>query len=274
MSFFTMLIKFYLVVIIFRNVMTRQELYFNPLGKLVAGMTDPIFEKMLKITKKTADRLTFVFVLIGIALNGLIITVFSGMGVLESFLYSASNMLTFLMVFYIVCVILGVFAGSSQMSYYAIFFNRLASFWVSSVRRIIPVKSNVIVIPAIIFVFVFFTVVNGLLTYAMQTVSPITSSYASIEAALLISVKDGFMSMIGLLDIYIWIIIIRSLMSWVSPDPRNPIVQLLHSVTDPVMEPFRKVIPPLGPVDISPMVLIFLLYFLKMMLVRMIGILL
>lgn len=274
MSIFTMLIKFYLVVIIFRNVMSRQELYFNPLGKIVAGMTDPIFEKMLKVTKKTTDRLTVVFVLIGAALNGLVVTVFTGMGILESLLYSASDMLVFLMVFYIVCVILGVFAGNSQMSYYTIFFNRLASVWVNSARKVIPVKSNFIIIPAILAVFAFFTVLNGFVTYISQTVSPLTSQYAGIETAMLMSVKSGFLSMVGLLDIYIWIIIIRSLMSWISPDPRNPVVQLIHSVTDPVMEPFRKIIPPLGPIDISPMVLIFLLYFLKVMLVRMLGILL
>lgn len=45
-------IKFYLIVLLFRTVMTRQELYFNPLGKLVAKMTDPVLEKAFKLTKK------------------------------------------------------------------------------------------------------------------------------------------------------------------------------------------------------------------------------
>jgi YggT family protein len=61
-------------------------------------------------------------------------------------------------------------------------------------------------------------------------------------------------------------------MSWVSPDPRNPVVQIIHSLTEPVMEPFRKIIPTIGVIDISAMVLIFVVYFIKTMLVRLVGI--
>ncbi len=55
-------IKFYLIVLLFRTVMTRQELYFNPLGKLVAKMTDPpVLEKAFKLTKKSADNMLPLF---------------------------------------------------------------------------------------------------------------------------------------------------------------------------------------------------------------------
>ncbi|MBI5664198.1 MAG: YggT family protein, partial [Nitrospirae bacterium] len=43
-----------------------------------------------------------------------------------------------------------------------------------------------------------------------------------------------------LLSIYMWIIIISALISWVNPDPYNPIVRFLHSVTDPVLRPIRR----------------------------------
>ena len=46
------------------------------------------------------------------------------------------------------------------------------------------------------------------------------------------------------LDIYLWVIIIRALISWVNPDPYNPIVQLLHRMTEPVLRPLRKLVPP------------------------------
>ncbi len=72
----------------------------------------------------------------------------------------------------------------------------------------------------------------------------------------------------GLLTIYIWIIIIRVLISWVSPDPFNPIVQFLIRATDPVLEPARRIIPTIGPLDISPIVVLFLLQFIQRFLVR------
>ncbi len=68
--------------------------------------------------------------------------------------------------------------------------------------------------------------------------------------------------------IYSIVLIVRILISWVNPDPFNPIVQFLVRVTDPVLEPFRRIIPPIGPIDISPMVVFFLLQVVQSFLVR------
>jgi len=71
-----------------------------------------------------------------------------------------------------------------------------------------------------------------------------------------------------LLTVYMWIVIIRALISWVNPDPYNPIVRFLHAVTDPVLNPIRKVIGyRLGPIDISPMVVILAIIFVKYFLI-------
>jgi YggT family protein len=69
---------------------------------------------------------------------------------------------------------------------------------------------------------------------------------------------------------YIWVIIARALLSWVSPDPYNPIVKFLYRVTEPVLRPVRE---RLGSfqvgIDFSPMIVILVLYFLKEFLVPM-----
>ncbi len=49
-----------------------------------------------------------------------------------------------------------------------------------------------------------------------------------------------------------WIIIIRAILSFVSPDPSNPAVQILYRLTDPIMKPMQRLIPPIGGFDISP----------------------
>jgi len=63
------------------------------------------------------------------------------------------------------------------------------------------------------------------------------------------------------LSLYTWVIIIRALISWVSPDPRNPIVQLLSKLTEPVLKPLRKLVPPsmTGGIDVSPILAILLI---------------
>ncbi len=70
-----------------------------------------------------------------------------------------------------------------------------------------------------------------------------------------------------ILTIYMWIIIISALISWVSPDPYNPIVRFLYSVTDPVLRPIRRRIGIVMGIDISPMIVILIIIFIKYFLV-------
>jgi len=72
-----------------------------------------------------------------------------------------------------------------------------------------------------------------------------------------------------LLEVYKWVIIIAALLSWVNPDPYNPIVKFLHSVTEPVFRPIRRLIGyRLGPIDISPIIVILAIIFIQSFLVR------
>ena len=73
-----------------------------------------------------------------------------------------------------------------------------------------------------------------------------------------------------LLTILYWLILIRALISWVNPDPFNPIVQFLNNVTEPILDPIRKLLP-LGfrfGIDISPLIAFLAIIFLKSFLVR------
>lgn len=71
------------------------------------------------------------------------------------------------------------------------------------------------------------------------------------------------------LVLYMWIIIIRALLSWVNPDPHNPIVQFLYSITEPVMQRVRRLLPMSGMgIDFSPIVVILVIIFLQTFLVN------
>ncbi len=67
--------------------------------------------------------------------------------------------------------------------------------------------------------------------------------------------------LLTVLRLYTWVIIIRALISWVSPDPYNPIVQILSKLTEPVLKPLRRLVPPrmTGNIDISPILAILLI---------------
>jgi len=67
-----------------------------------------------------------------------------------------------------------------------------------------------------------------------------------------------------IITIYIYIVIARAIVSWVSPDPYNPIVRFLHNATDPVLYRIRRLIPlQMGGFDFSPILLLFFLYVLQ-----------
>ena len=71
------------------------------------------------------------------------------------------------------------------------------------------------------------------------------------------------------LTVYMWVIIIRAVLTWVNPDPYNPIVRSLYAITEPVLSWLRRRFPLMaGSIDFSPLVVIFAIYFLRVFLVR------
>ncbi len=67
-----------------------------------------------------------------------------------------------------------------------------------------------------------------------------------------------------------WVVIIAALISWVNPDPRNPIVRFLWGVTEPLFRPFRRLVPPskTGGIDISPLLVLLIIYLLTRFVAR------
>jgi len=62
------------------------------------------------------------------------------------------------------------------------------------------------------------------------------------------------------LQIYVYIVIIRALISWFNPDPRNQLYRLLYDITEPVLLRIRRLLPDMRGIDISPIVLILLIH--------------
>lgn len=68
------------------------------------------------------------------------------------------------------------------------------------------------------------------------------------------------------IDVFLYAVIIRVILSWISPDPRNPMVHLLYTLTDPVMAPVKRRLPPIGGLDLSPIAVTIGLILLQMLL--------
>jgi YggT family protein len=70
------------------------------------------------------------------------------------------------------------------------------------------------------------------------------------------------------LQLYMWIIIARALISWVNPDPWNPIVRFLEQATEPVLHPIRKRLGWRMGIDISPIIAIMVIIFIQLAVVQ------
>ena len=82
-----------------------------------------------------------------------------------------------------------------------------------------------------------------------------------------------FMAVAKVLDfvliLFMWIIVARAILSWVSPDPSNPIVRFINNVTEPVLYRIRTLIPVnFGGIDFSPIIVFLGIIFLRIFLVE------
>jgi YggT family protein len=67
----------------------------------------------------------------------------------------------------------------------------------------------------------------------------------------------------AVLSLYNYVILARVLISWFNPNPYNPIVDAIYRLTEPVLAPIRRILPPMGGFDLSPLVVFFILMFLR-----------
>ncbi|CAN5619220.1 hypothetical protein BH23GEM3_BH23GEM3_07840 [soil metagenome] len=80
----------------------------------------------------------------------------------------------------------------------------------------------------------------------------------------------GWMLLYYTLEVFKWLIIVRAVMSWfVPPHSRNPLVELMRRITDPILRPVAGVLPNMGGVDLSPIVAFFAIILLQRLIVRM-----
>ena len=74
-----------------------------------------------------------------------------------------------------------------------------------------------------------------------------------------------------LINIYLWGVIIQAVLSWFNPDPYHPAARVLAQLTEPVLRPARRILPPISGVDLSPMLVVIALIFVSLLLQDLLG---
>jgi len=103
-------------------------------------------------------------------------------------------------------------------------------------------------------------VVVAFIAIKISLIALISGYSPSVLALLLTGIRD-FITLA--INIFIFAIIVQAILSWINPDPYNPVSGILFNITGPVLTPFRRLIKPVGGLDLSPLVALIALMFLE-----------
>jgi YggT family protein len=228
--------------------MTAQELIFNSLGRGIATLTNPLF-KPFGIPKSSESALIPAVITVLFLLYGLLLSVAAvDFTTLGGILYALQELANFLALFFIVCVMLGSITSPSYGGL-PLYIFRLGKLWVKPAQKFTKIRTNKAIIPAVILLILLNALLWGILEFFFN----------SPNLPLLIVQNFGLNILVTILQYLVFLIIARALLSWFNPDPRNPLVQLIYYITEPILSPMRRIIPPLGMLDLSAFIAIILI---------------
>jgi YggT family protein len=169
---------------------------------------------------------------------------------------------------FIVKVVFGLYATLVLLRFFlqlvrADFYNPLSQFIVKAtkpvlnpLRRVIPGIGGKDVASLVLAWLVLWLQMLLIFLISEKTFAPV--------AALLLAIPE----LLGLvINIFLYSILIMVVISWVNPTGHNPAISILYSLTEPLLRPARRMIPPMGGIDLSPMVVMIGLVLLKMLLI-------
>lgn len=143
------------------------------------------------------------------------------------------------------------------------FYNPVSQFVVKAtnpvllpLRRIVPGYGGIDVASLVV----------ALLLVLVKILMVVVLAGANVEISAPALLLFGVREIGSLLLAYIfWAVLLRVILSWVSPDPYNPVNQIVTQVTEPVMAPARKLLPPMGGLDLSPIIVLLGVQFLRIL---------
>ncbi|MGM0629616.1 MAG: YggT family protein [Pseudomonadota bacterium] len=171
-----------------------------------------------------------------------------------------NNALTFLVAtlidLYLIIVLLRLWMQLTQADFY----NPVSQFVYKATQPVVgPLRSFMPMIGKLDTASLIFALVLGMLKVAALV------WLNGLAVGPLVIVIQGILTTISsLLSMLFWVLIIRAILSWFSQG-YNPVEAMLHQITDPLLAPVRKVIPPIGGLDLSVLVVIIALQFLRIL---------
>lgn len=262
------LLSIYIFLLVLRLFVSARDAYFNPFYMSVFKATEPILAPFRKLQRSPRDMdrpdlLVLVLIALIVLIDGALLGFFNEqLGLREGIVIRLMGFVDYLFLFLVVIILI--------FSVFYRFYRYPANPFIRTAFKIVE--------PAYIAVgrggeflreyagtalFVVALFLHMALSFFLLGFS--SGNFLSVNFLSAIGVKltvqHSLLTLLSLATFFTYVIIASALISWVSPDPANPIVQLLRLLSEPINRPFRKIIPLIGGIDISPIFSILVLQF-------------
>jgi YggT family protein len=244
------IIDIVIIILLLRLLIKPREAFFNPFYGIVYRITDPILIPAGYVTRN-ATYGTLITILALVLLRGGIyvplgpVSFISGVGI--SFL----SLIQLLFQAYMAMWFISILSQRNLGASFTLLIERAFNPFDGILKQFgIPRRNSRLFI--FFFLLLLYTILSTLIRYLIM---PNTMSSLSIFFR---GLGEGLILVVGLFTgFFSIVIIVGALLSWVSPDPSNPIVQAIYGISEPLLSPFRRFVPLLGGLDISPIIALF-----------------
>ena len=244
LSLLVLVIDIYIILLFVRLFLSEYERY-DAVLEMIFQATDPVVVPLATSLRSPAVQLVPLLVIaVLLLLKGILV---------GSIPRSLQGFLSTLLQIYVLTIIVTAAFREAYLNPIVSFAQRLVRPVRTMARYLSPHPTSVDVLSV------------GLLVLLHTIALLVLNSIAGGSGDDLLLAKRALIYSLGLIVDLTWffviVLLLYVLLSWFSPDPRNPLVQLLTTIAIPILEPLRRVIPPIGGVmDISPLIAIVALY--------------
>jgi len=245
MYFFKTIIDIIIVALLLRLLIRPREAFFDPIYGLIYRITEPLLTPAKYVTRNinTGAMLTILALAV---LRGVIYVSVKGIPFMWGLGVSLLGLLQLLFQAYMAMWFISFLSRSSYGSPFMDLIERAFLPLNGVLRRLgIPIhRSQLFTFLFLWFLYAFLALIINYVTIPKAILSSVSAFHGLGEGLMLaVGLFPGFFSIV---------IIVGVLLSWVSPDPSNPVVQAIYGISEPLLAPFRRFVPLLGGLDISP----------------------
>ncbi|NIR15031.1 MAG: YggT family protein [Desulfobacterales bacterium] len=245
MYFFKGIIDIVIVVLLLRLLIRPREAFFDPIYGIIYRITNPLVVPAGYITRNSTYG-TILTILALVVLRGGVYVLLQRIPLVPGIGISLFGLVQLLFQAYMVMWVVSLLTERSFGSSFLLLIDRAFS-PLQGILKSLGIRRGRFDLGLFLFLLIVYALLSTIISYAIIPKAVLSA------ASLLHGLGDGLMLVVGLFPGFFSIlIIIGALLSWVSPDPSNPVVQAIYGISEPLLAPFRRFVPVLGGLDISP----------------------